>query len=121
MALLSALCGFFHLPDGFRNRNLRQRVAALLDGREYSRAQMTYDLRRLRLHGLIGRVRNSHTYMATPKGLRVALLLTKSYTRLFRTLPLEPQPPPCDTCLQRAWTSLDRALEAHLREARLLA
>lgn len=123
MALLAALCGFFHLPEGFRNRDLRQRVAALLDGREYSAGQMTYDLRRLRRHGLIGRVATTHAYIATDRGRRTALLLTKSYTRLFRTLPLEPEPPPAasSTRLQRAWHTLDRALDNHLREARLAA
>jgi hypothetical protein len=45
MAVLQALCHFAPLPGGFRNRNLRPHIAALL-GRPYSRAQMTYDLRR---------------------------------------------------------------------------
>ena len=122
MALLAALCGFFHLVDGFRNRNLRQRVAALLDGREYSRAQMTYDLRRLKLNGLIERVGNSHNYTVTAGGRRMALLLTKSYSRLFQSLPLEPEPPPeSPPPLQRAWRALDRALDHHLQEARLTA
>jgi hypothetical protein len=43
MALLQALTGFTHLPRGFRNRDLRPQVEALL-GRSYSTAQMTYDL-----------------------------------------------------------------------------
>ena len=50
MALLQAIVGFTHLPRGFRNRDLRPQVEALL-GRPYTRAQMTYDLRRLRLKG----------------------------------------------------------------------
>jgi hypothetical protein len=43
LALLQALCGFAHLPAGFRNRDLRPQVAALL-GRDlatYSRGAMT--------------------------------------------------------------------------------
>ena len=55
MALLQALCAFTHLPRGFRNRELRPQVASLL-GRPYTAAQMTYDLRRLRLKGLIHRI-----------------------------------------------------------------
>lgn len=43
MALFQAITGFAHLPRGFRNRDLRPTVAALL-GRPYSAAQMTYDL-----------------------------------------------------------------------------
>jgi hypothetical protein len=54
-ALLQALAGFVQLPAGFRHRDVRPRVAALL-GRPYSAAQMTYDLRRLRLRTLIERV-----------------------------------------------------------------
>jgi hypothetical protein len=55
MALFQALCLFVLLPEGFRNATLRQHVATLLgeppegDGP----GRMTYDLRRLRLHGLI--------------------------------------------------------------------
>src|SRR5205823_1580294 len=58
-ALFGALCHFSHLPTGFRNRDLRPLVAALL-GRElasYTAGAMTYDLRRLRLHGVIRRAR----------------------------------------------------------------
>ena len=55
LALLQALCSFSHLPLGFRNRDLRPQVAQLLgwDLARYSPGAMTYDLRRLRLHGLI--------------------------------------------------------------------
>jgi hypothetical protein len=64
MALLQALCAFTHLPRGFRNRELRPHVAALL-GQSYTAAQMTYDLRRLRLKGLIHRIPGTHRYTAT--------------------------------------------------------
>ena len=54
--------------DGACRRRLQQRslgalVAGLL-GTTYTSAQMTYDLRRLRLHGLIARFPRSNTYMA---------------------------------------------------------
>jgi hypothetical protein len=32
----------------------------------YSTSQMTYDLRRLRLNGLIRRIEHTHTYVLTP-------------------------------------------------------
>ena len=63
MALCQAITGFAHLPRGFHNCELR-RVAALL-GRPYSAAQMTYDLRRLCLKGLIHRIPKTHRYTAT--------------------------------------------------------
>jgi hypothetical protein len=47
---------------------------------------MTYDLRRLRLHGLIARIPNSNTYVLTPQGLRVALFYTKVHDRLLTPL-----------------------------------
>jgi len=46
--------------------------------------QMTYDLRRLRLHGLIARLPRSHRYRVTPEGLRTALFLTRVYARVLR-------------------------------------
>ena len=55
MALFLASTLFQHLIDGFHNRDLRVLVAALLGVTiaDYTGAQMTYDLRRLRLKGLI--------------------------------------------------------------------
>ena len=52
MALAGALCLVVHAVTGFTNKSLRGQVAGLL-GRDYSSSQMSYDLRRLRLHGLI--------------------------------------------------------------------
>jgi hypothetical protein len=52
MALAGALCLMVHAVAGFTNKSLRSLVAGLL-GADYTSAQMTYDLRRLRLHGLI--------------------------------------------------------------------
>ena len=45
---------------------------------------MTYDLRRLRLHGLIERVPHTNRYRPTDFGLRVSLFFTKAYSRLLR-------------------------------------
>jgi hypothetical protein len=83
MALLQALCAFTHRPRGFRNRELRPHVAALL-GRAYSAAQMTYDLRRLRLKGVIHRLPGTHRYTATTCGLKVAFFYSKLYLRILR-------------------------------------
>jgi len=55
------------LPTGFRNRDLRPAVVALwgLDLDSYGSSRMSYDLRRLRLKGLISRVGTSHRYTVT--------------------------------------------------------
>ena len=83
MALFQAITAFAHLPRGFRNRDLRPHVEALL-GRPYSAAQMTYDLRRLRLKGVIHRIPKTHRYTATSYGLKVAFFCAKLYLRILR-------------------------------------
>ncbi len=83
MALFQAITGFTHLPRGFRNRDLRPQVEALL-GHAYSAAQMTYDLRRLRLKGVIHRIPKTHRYTATSYGLKVAFFCAKLYLRILR-------------------------------------
>jgi hypothetical protein len=45
---------------------------------------MTYDLRRLRLHGVIRRVPHTLRYTLTADGMRAALLYTTLYRRLRR-------------------------------------
>lgn len=45
---------------------------------------MTYDLPRLRLHGLVERTPGTHRYHLTDRGLRVALFFTRAYDRLLR-------------------------------------
>jgi hypothetical protein len=45
---------------------------------------MTYDLRRLRLHGVIARVPRSFRYVVTPDGMRLACGLSRIYLRLLQ-------------------------------------
>jgi hypothetical protein len=75
MALFLALTMFHHLIDGFHNRDLRNLVVDLLGvtSEDYTAAQMTYDLRRLRLKGLIFRPPKTHRYFLTPYGWKVAV------------------------------------------------
>jgi len=121
-ALCEALSSFVHLPAGFRHRDLRPRVAALL-GRAYSAAQMTYDLRRLRLRGLIQRQPGTHRYHVTSDGLRVTFFYSKLYLRIFR-----PHAPALATdgdafprALRTAFEQLDAAIERIHQEAALAA
>jgi hypothetical protein len=66
-ALLQALLVFRLLPNGFLNRDLRGLLAGLLGKtpHELSAGQVTYDLRRLRAHGLITRIPGTHRYQIT--------------------------------------------------------
>jgi hypothetical protein len=86
IALLAALCKF-RVPEGFSNRELRPAVAQLLgvSPDEYRPNAMTYDLRRLRLHGLIFRAPRTRRYRLTDEGLRIVYFLTRVHFRLFRT------------------------------------
>jgi hypothetical protein len=82
MALAGALCILLNAVVGFTNRSLRAQVSGLLGG-AYSSAQMTYDLRRLRLKGLIRRIERTNRYVLTPDGVRMAVFYTKLHNRLL--------------------------------------
>jgi hypothetical protein len=81
--LMHALVLFRLLPNGFSNRDLRERLEPLR-GRLTTPGAVSYDLRRLRLRGLITRLPHTHRYEVTEQGLRQALFLTRSYDRLLR-------------------------------------
>src|SRR5437899_6448306 len=86
LALFCALVMFRLLPAGFTARDLRQHVAPLLGvaPEALSPGRMTYDLRRLRLHGLIERQPKRHRYRVTDTGLRLALFLPRLWARTIR-------------------------------------
>lgn len=86
MALFAALTCQVFIPGELTNKTLRPRIAQFLnrDERSYTSAQMSYDLRRLRLKGLIVRLPRSHRYRLTELGNKVAIFFTKLYTRVFR-------------------------------------
>jgi hypothetical protein len=117
MALAGSLCLVVHAVTGFTNKSLRGQVAGLL-GRDYSSSQMSYDLRRLRLHGLIERKPASNTYVVTPEGIRVAVFYTKLQARLLRPL-LEADKPPAPVELRRALATVERILSDYVANARL--
>src|SRR5262249_14367104 len=78
-ALLAALCTFVLLPNGFTNREFRALLAALQCRpiEDITAGQTTYDLRRLRTHGLITRTPHTHRYTVTPTGSHAANYLTR--------------------------------------------
>jgi hypothetical protein len=117
MALAGALCHQLHAVAGFTNKTLRALVAAHL-GRPYTSSRMSYDLRRLRLHGLIQRLPRTNTYVLTPDGIRVAVFYTKLQNRLLRPL-LEADKPPAPIDVRRALGTLERAVNDYVHAARL--
>mgnify|MGYP001599774113 CR=1 FL=1 len=119
-ALLGALCVFHLLPRGFTNRELRDHVAPLLGMavNDYTQGKMTYDLRRLRLRGLVERVPKSRRYNVTEAGLRAATFLTRAYARLVRPgLGMLEREPAFPEPLHRALRALDSAIDATWRSA----
>jgi predicted MarR family transcription regulator len=117
MALAGALQLVLNAVTGFTNKSLRAHVAGLL-GHNYTQSQMSYDLRRLHLHGLIERLPRSNTYVLTPDGIRVAVFYTKLQNRLLRPL-LDADKPPARIDIRRALKTLEAAVNDYIANARL--
>ncbi|MGH2411781.1 MAG: hypothetical protein ACRDGS_15675 [Chloroflexota bacterium] len=124
-ALFQALVLFCLVPAGFANKDLRPLLAQLLGlaPSQISPGQMTYHLRRLRLHGLITRLPHTHRYQVTAEGLHIALFCTRLHARVLRPglTAILPAGVTTDTTLRPAFDRLDRAFDQFLREARLVA
>lgn len=117
MALAGALCCVLPAVTGFTNKSLRGLVAGLL-GQDYSQNQMSYDLRRLRVHGLIQRLPRKNTYVLTSEGIRVTVFYTKLQNRLLRPL-LDADKPPATIDIRRALKTLENAVAEYVQNARL--
>jgi hypothetical protein len=124
-ALLAALCIFRLLPGGFTHRDLRTCLAPLLGltPEAMTSGQITYDLRRLRIHGLIQRIPHSFRYQVTPAGLRQARFLTRLTQRLL--IPglsqLTDPSPPAPSRLHAAARAYDDDIDELTRQALLAA
>ncbi len=117
MALAGALCQTLHAVAGFNNRSLRALVAGLL-GIDYSDRQMTYDLRRLRLHGLIERFPRRLRYRLTHDGLMFAVFYSKLGERVIPPLFANHQPN-TPTKLRRALQTISRCVDHSFQLAQL--
>jgi hypothetical protein len=123
-ALLAALCVFRLLPRGFANRDLRPILAQLLGvpAGSITPGKMTYDLRRLRQHGLIERIPRTFRYQVTDTGLAHALFLTRLHDRFLRTgLASLPGPATSDRSLAAATRAYTTAIDDLARQAGLAA
>jgi hypothetical protein len=121
MALFAALVGFSFLVNGFSNRQIVARTAALLDS-IYTTRHATYDLRRLRRKGIVARIPKTHRYQLTPEGRAIAVLFTKAYGRVLAPglSLLDPRLP--DDLIKRrpiatSWRHFNRDLDAFLISA----
>ena len=118
-AVLTATVGFVLQPRGFTRTQLQKRVS-VLHGQCVSPGRMTYDLRRLRLHGLIAREPRSHRYRLTALGLRTALFWTRAYARLLRPGMAELDPEAfASSKLRRAFNTFNTTLENVVQDLKL--
>jgi hypothetical protein len=124
-ALLQALLVHRLLPRGFTNRELRAQIAPLLGQRpeDITAGKMTYDLRRLREHGLIQRLPNTHRYRVTDTGLQHALFLTHAHDHLLRAglAELTDPDPPIPSRLRSAARTYQQAFDDLAARSRLAA
>jgi hypothetical protein len=124
-ALLQALLIHRLLPHGFTNRDLRALIAPLLGTtiEDITAGKMTYDLRRLRAHGLIARIPHSRRYQITDTGLGQALLFTHAHDHLLRTglAEITDPDPPAPSRLRAADRAYRSAFDDLARYAHLAA
>jgi hypothetical protein len=124
-ALFAVLVVFSLQLRGFNNQEMRALLAQLLgvDPATYPIGRMTYDLRRLRLHGIIKRIPHTHRYQLTPDGLRIALFFSRTYARLLRPklAQIMPQAPPVHSALRIAFDRLNSEIDACCEDQRLAA
>ena len=125
LALWSLLVWFRLLPCGFANPDLRQQLAVLTGQppEKITQGRMTYDLRRLRFHGLIARVPKTHRYQVTDFGLRAALFFTRVHARLYRPCVAErvANAPPGSSDLGCHFTKLEQEIDKRIQRAKLAA
>ena len=124
MAILAALVGFCHVVGGFTNGQLVERTAALLNA-PYTSHKATYDLRRLKRKGLIAKSAGTRRYQLTSLGRRVAVLFTKTYSRVLAPglSALDPRLPDdvsARSSLATAWRAMERVLDDFI-QAQLVA
>ena len=122
MALFAGLSRFLPALNGFDNADLRETMQTLLNVTpdNYTASQMSYDLRRLRLKGLIVRIEGSHRYVLTTYGRRVAYLMTKLQNRIFNVASVAIQASAAlPSRLARAFQQLDAELEQLVAAANL--
>jgi hypothetical protein len=122
-ALLTALLMFRLQPHGFTNRDLRALSTQLrgLPDHAVTAGQITYDLRRLRLHGLIERVPHTHRYHVTDTGLPTAIFLARLHDRFLLTGLAQATDPTGNGPLRAAATQYRHALDALARNTALAA
>ena len=117
MALAGALCATLLAAAGITSKSLRALMTGL-PATPCTPGQMTYDLRRLRLAGLIRRIEHTNRYVLTPDGIKMAVFCTKLHNRLLRPL-LAADQPQAPSALRQALRAIDQHVDDYITRARL--
>jgi hypothetical protein len=124
-ALFHALVLFSVQTQGFTHAQLRTHLASLLGASldHYSPARMSYDLRRLRLHGLIQRIAKTNRYQLTAQGLKVAMFFSRTYAHLLRPglAEIAETDPPARSPLRAAFDRLQHVIDQRCVDLKLAA
>src|ERR1700681_3421592 len=93
------------------------------DPNTISQGAITYQLRRLRLHGLIERLPNSFRYRVTDVGFRAALFFARLYNRVLRPglAAALPALRAVNAPLKRAFDRVDAEVDKWINQAQLAA
>jgi hypothetical protein len=103
-AILACLLNFRLYAEGFTSADLRTRLADTLNQPPLTPGQMSYHLRRLRLHRLIKRRPGRHQYRLTDTGLQTAVAYTLAHDRILRAGTAQISDPALPSDLRRAYT-----------------
>jgi predicted MarR family transcription regulator len=122
---LQVLLLFLLVQGTFTHKDLREHLAPLLAKKpsQLTPGRITYDLRRLRLHGLIERIPKTHRYRITAKGLRFAVFYTRLYNRSLRTglAMISPDPIDAELPIAKSVRAAERAVNTWYDKANLAA
>jgi hypothetical protein len=106
--------------EGIGRMNLNAYIPRLLGLAEsdITPGRMSYDLRRLRLHGLIERKSGTQRYRLTPFGLKTALFYSRTYQRVIRPglSFLNPSPPKANAKVTRAFHQFETELSDYFAQ-----
>jgi hypothetical protein len=123
-ALFHILLLFLLVRGEFTHKDVREHLAPLLGKKpsQMTPGQITYDLRRLRLHGLIQRTPKTNRYRITAKGLRTAVFYSRLYNRVLRTgLAIIAPSAAQDTPMAKALRAAEGAVDKWCDNAKLAA
>jgi hypothetical protein len=105
--------------NGCRSAELHQAVLTTfgLTAEQYTLTQLRYDLRKMKAHGLVERIKQSYLYTLTDKGARVSLMFVLFHQRvcgplansLFHHRPHEAHKP--KSKIETAYYKADRAIQ----------